>query len=775
MEKHYKRLVFLAIALIFSCKAMAISVHDVNPTDTIMTHELDEIAVIGSSSIMRQAGTLNKIPATFSLITPIQIRQLDIKSIADLTSIVPNFYMPDYGSRLTSAIYVRGIGSRSSGQTIGVYIDGVPLLNKAGFNFDMQNIASIAVQNGPQGTLYGRNAMGGIINLTTHSAIDNPGAHVLLRGGNYNTFRAQTNIRQKLSEKTGLTMGAYYSKRGGYFKNVFNNTFADSETDGGANIKLEHRGLWGGIVAFETQFDHTNQGAFPYMLLDKEQKIHDVNYNDPGNYKRNMLTNRLRYTREWNSFVLESATGYSYLSDKMLMDQDYTPANAFTIRQDQHMHNISQEFIIKNTSNERYDWNFGLFGFYTRNDMRVPVEFKPDGIRMVLQRSFDKLNAANIMPVILQADASKSAFNNNHFIKPDLGVAIYHQSTLKDLFTKGLSVTAGLRLDYERQALDYYSDVNFRVGITPRRSGAKTIWYEKPTVLEGNHHQSSFELLPKLSIMYEHGQNNYYASVSRGYKAGGYSEQMMSEAVQLAFQKQLKSMGKEEANGADYIEGVRYKPEHAINYEVGMRSKLFNNRLQVSANTYYTQISDIQLTQFVASGAGRVITNAGKAQNYGAELSLHARLVNSLTASINYGYTHATFKNYFKESNMGGKLTRIDFAGKYIPYIPRHTYNATLNFNEPLAKKYFIDYLFGSVSINGAGPIYWDESNTIKQDSYYNLNVRGGIRLGHYAIAAWANNVTNQKYSVFFFSSFGNSFLQQCPPFRFGIDLTYDL
>ncbi|WP_051522192.1 TonB-dependent receptor plug domain-containing protein [Porphyromonas macacae] len=131
---------------------------DHEPADSLITHELEEVEVIGSSFIMRQAGTLNKMPGTYSLITPLQIEQFNIHSITDLSSVVPNFYMPDYGSRLTSAIYVRGIGARSSDQTIGLYVDGVPVMNKAGFNMEMQGLQAIEVLNGPQGTLYGRNA-----------------------------------------------------------------------------------------------------------------------------------------------------------------------------------------------------------------------------------------------------------------------------------------------------------------------------------------------------------------------------------------------------------------------------------------------------------------------------------------------------------------------------------------------------------------------------------------------------------------------------------------
>lgn len=749
---------------------------DHDPADSLIIHELEEVEVIGSSFIMRQTGTLNKMPGTYSLITPLQIEQFNIHSITDLSSVVPNFYMPDYGSRLTSAIYVRGIGARSSDQTIGLYVDGVPVMNKAGFNMEMQGLQAIEVLNGPQGTLYGRNAMGGIINLYTYSPIDKPGTDLQFRAGNYNSYRIRANHRMKFSDNWGLTIGGYFSRRDGFFKNEYTRKYADDNLDAGVNLKLEWRSREGDKLAFSSQFDFTDQGAFPYRRLRKDGLLEKINYNDPGSYLRRMNGNRLRYTKEWNEFVLETATGYSYLSDKMNMDQDYTPLDGFTITQKQKMNGLSQELLIKSKERDFYEWSWGVFGFYDRNEMDASVRFKPEGIKMILQRSFDKLNSSGKLPFILTADTSKDALNNNFFIKSNKGVALYHQSTLKDLLISGFSVTGGIRLDYEKQTLTYHSDVAFRVGLTPRnKPAAQTKWIETPAILEGEGKKDFVQILPKIAFKYTRGNMLLFASMAKGYKAGGYNEQMMSDAVQLEFQRQLMFAKKGTDRKEDHAGNVAYAPEHAVNYELGMRGKWFDNRLHVSLAGFYTDIADIQLTQFVASGAGRVISNAGKANTRGMELTVRAGLFRSLMATVNYGYMHTTFVRYFKEQKTDRGIVQHDLSGNFIPYIPRNTYNVILSMNEALAKSFFIERVFASLDLQGAGPIYWDDFNTVKQNAYHSLNARMGFSHGMVSVSFWGRNLTKSDHTVFYFESFGNKFLQQAAPMQIGVDLNVQL
>lgn len=117
-------------------------------------------------------------------------RQID--ALKDISSFVPNLYMPDYGAKLTSAIYIRGIGARSSGQSVGLYVDNVPYLDKSTFDFELTDIQRIEVLRGPQGTLYGRNAMGGIVNIYTISPFDYQGKKLSLSAGSYGQYKVKS-------------------------------------------------------------------------------------------------------------------------------------------------------------------------------------------------------------------------------------------------------------------------------------------------------------------------------------------------------------------------------------------------------------------------------------------------------------------------------------------------------------------------------------------------------------------------------------------------------
>ena len=132
--------------------------------DTLKTYNIDEIVITSS---MKETNDLRTLPGAVSIFTPQQIKGRQMQSLKDIRTFVPNLYIPDYGAKLTSAIYIRGVGARSSGQTVGLYVDHAPYPDKSTFDFELPDIQRIEVLRGPQGTLYGRNAMGGTLKLQT--------------------------------------------------------------------------------------------------------------------------------------------------------------------------------------------------------------------------------------------------------------------------------------------------------------------------------------------------------------------------------------------------------------------------------------------------------------------------------------------------------------------------------------------------------------------------------------------------------------------------------
>ena len=177
-------------------------------------------------------------------------------------------------------------------------------------------------------------------------------------------------------------------------------------------------------------------------------------------------------------------------------------------------------------------------------------------------------------------------------------------------------------------------------------------------------------------------------------------------------------------------------------------------------------IQDLQITKFVNSGNGRVLANAGKARSFGVEASAHALLATGLTADLNYGYTHATFRDY----NNG----KDDFNGNYVPYTPRHTMSLGLQYSKSLQGKW-LDQVYASAQLNGTGKIFWTEYNDISQNFYLTLNARAGVRKDKINVSVWSKNLTNTTYSAFYFESFGNPFIQLGKPLQVGVEVSLTL
>src|ERR1035437_2665473 len=133
-----------------------------NQKDTARVVNLNEVIVNSLKETSPQ-----QTPVSSTIISSKLINDAQVNNIRDLSGLVPNFYIPDYGSALSTTAYIRGIGSRNSGQSIALYVDNVPYFDKSTFDFDFFDIKQIEVLRGAQGTLYGRNAEDGIVNIYT--------------------------------------------------------------------------------------------------------------------------------------------------------------------------------------------------------------------------------------------------------------------------------------------------------------------------------------------------------------------------------------------------------------------------------------------------------------------------------------------------------------------------------------------------------------------------------------------------------------------------------
>lgn len=778
--------------------SLALQAENITPKDTTRVVDIEEVVVIASP---KENTKLRQLPASVSLISQKDMQANQINSLKNISGLVPNFFMPDYGSRLTSAIYIRGIGARINTPAVGLYVDNIPYIDKSAFDFNFYDIERIDILRGPQGTLYGRNTMGGLIKVHTRSPFTYQGTDLRLSAGTYHNYSGSLTHYHQLSDKFAFSAGGFYEYGGGFFENTYLNKKVDPLSAGGGRI----RAIWlpksNLKLDFTVGYEYSDQGGYAYGLYDKEtKKLNDVSYNDESTYRRGLLNAGVNIEYQADKFILSAVTGYQNLNDRMFMDQDFSAADIYNITQKQKLSTISEEVMLKSKATGNWQWTTGVFGLYQWLNTDGPVLFKKDGVKTMIEDNtndiFKTIRAENPrMPEMSLNINTPELLVSGNFDTPVLSAAVYHQSTYNNLFTDGLSITAGLRLDYEKTSMTYRSASNIDFDFLIKM-GAMTIPLKNlaaTPALSGKEENDYLQLLPKFAIKYDFNKNNnIYASVSKGYRSGGYNIQMFSDLIQNDLrngmltsiingagnmQSMVEGLIKENVPGygehADIKTSTIYKPEYSWNYEIGSHLNLFDNRLQADLAAFYMDTHDQQIAMFAPTGLGRMTINAGKSRSIGAEAALRANLTDAFFVNASYGYTHATFTDYVtREKGSDGEVQEVSYNGNYVPLVPRHTLcvggEYTFRFNNSVFNRLSLN-----LNYSAAGKIYWTEQNDISQSFYGTLSARVSATLRQVQIDLWGRNLMDKDYTAFYFESMNKGFMQRGKPMQLGVDLRY--
>lgn len=776
--------------------------------DSVRSIEMNEVEV----SCVKESGITRLQPASVSLIVKEQMLANHVVSLKDATGLVPNLFIPDYGSRLTSAMYIRGIGSRINTPAVGLYVDDIPYMDKSAFDFRFYDVERMDILRGPQGTLYGRNAMGGIVRLYTRNPFSCEGTDFNLGFASGDNHRnASLTHYHRVSDKFAFVGGGYYEAGSGFFRNDVTGKKMDGINAGGGRL----RGIWKATerlsLDFNANFDYTHEGAYPYYYTgvtsgeeSQHKSIGCITNNRESSYRRTMLNAGVNIAYKADTWQMNAVTGYQNLNDRMFMDQDFMWSDIYTLEQRQRIHSLNEEIIFKNTNAGRWKWITGANIMYQWLHTEAPVTFYREGLEW--------LTSQITMPAISQIPALKRMgftgmgvnFRGDQLLlsgsyeTPVLDVALFHQSTYQ--FTQNFSATIGLRFDYEHQKLDYISPATVDYGFTmpnPVPMMAVNLQNLSSSLMyAGTLKDDDFRILPKLTLKYDFEEcGNIYASFSMGKRSGGYNLQMFSDVIQSAMRNEMM-LGIQ--NGvADYMqqfidkgmppsvintvvnamkenmpigenpkaEQIVYKPEYSLNYELGTHLNLAQNKLFLDASLFYTRVYDQQVARFAPSGLGRMMVNASRSQNYGGELSLRWLPVNNLIIMGNYGYTHATFLSYDD-----GKQ---DYTGNYVPFVPQHTMNVDASYTWRFNKR--IKSLTLGADCSGVGRIYWTEDNDHSQLFYATMGARMTIAMKHIQLTLWGRNLTGTRYNTFWFESVGRGFEQRCKPRQVGVDINIHL
>lgn len=732
-------------------------------TDT--TYNLEKVVIIESPKENR---LLRQQPISVSLLSSGDMFSKRIYSMKDLNSYVPNLYIPKYGSRLTSSIYIRGIGARINNSPIGLYIDDIPYLNKSSFDIDYSDVERIDVLRGPQGTLFGVNAMGGIINIHTKSPFSYQGTDLILSAATNNDYRGSIKHYHRISEKFAFSAGGFVDYKGGQFVNKFNDKRIDEEFGGGGRIYLSYLPSSRWKINLNLNYEYVDAGGFPYGQYNPDEKtIAQPQYNFDSDYRRSLFNSGLVVSYKLPNLTLTSISGFQNLDDRMKMDQDYSEDDLYTLKQYQKQYTISQEFSAKSKvfigSQIASNWHSttGVSGSYQHLITNAPMSFGTKFIEN-LQAIMD--NAMIHLPIKVLLTSERMDVPG-YFKSPTNSFALYHQSVFEDIASiPGLSLTLGLRFDLQHSKISY--DTHANLEYNTMRGPAVISQGEYFVHYKGHNKMSSKVLLPRLSLKYDFeskGLNgNVYLLASKGYRGGGFNLQMLSDYMSYDVQKNQGVVENDETLN----KAIEYKPEYMWNYEIGWHLSFLSDHIQVDGSLFYMRLKDQQIARFVESGMGRYTANAGKTRSRGFELSVNSYITDSWRAEINYGFTDAKFTAHDNE-----------YIGNKVPFSPINTFNLGSSYSFNLSNSARLT-LMGDYC--GMGKIYFTESNSVYQHYYYTLNARAAVDFSinnssykSIEIALWGNNILNNRFKVFYFDTAYGAYAQKNNRIQCGVDLRF--
>lgn len=795
--------------------------------DTSKVVDLDEVVVVAQP---KEPVRLRLQPVSSNVFGSEQLQQLNVRDLSQLSQYVPAFTMPAYGSRLTSSMYVRGIGSRVNSPAVGIYYDNIPLMSKAAFNNHFYMLDRVDVLRGPQGTLYGQNTEGGLVRIYSKNPMNYQGTDIRLGIGTGLYSNIEVAHYHRPSDKLAFSVAGFYSGLKGFINNDNFSEKNDKSNEAGGKLRLIFQPTTKLKFDWTADYQYVNQNGFGYGEFghawydtgfpgsDPFTKFTDVM--DPATtimngYKRNMFNTGVSIGYETEQLLFTSTTSYQFLNDEMLMDQDYMTPDYLRLEQRQKMNALTQEFVLRSHDTGRWQHTTGLFGSYQWLRTDAPVFFGdaitgPIGeaitsaMRGAMQKSmYPRMYQQMLeqmmgqgMPEAVAAKQAEAAANAaveqalagvsmsaemavpSNYRTPQLNLGLYHESNV--LLADRLKLTLGLRLNYDWTKIQYdaLAYMNMTGGTAERQAT-----YHLTSHVADSRSKSHTQLLPKFALTYtlDEQLGNIYALVSKGYRAGGYNIQMFSEILQTDLnahqQDAMRGDYDVQHTPQDYDnieEVIAYKPEESWNFELGTHLNLFDSRLHFDLSVYYMKIRNQQLSiMSPISNYGRIMTNAGKSHSCGLEATLRGRAIdNHLDWAVNYGFTNAKFDEYEETENLnlGGQKrmpVHHDYSKNYVPYVPKHTMSAMAD--------YHIGKFTIGANVSGQGKTWWDEANTFAQKFYALLGAHADYDFGPVVVTLWGRNLTNTHYNTFAVASSAagglHYFAQQANPIQLGMDV----
>src|SRR5690554_3202992 len=592
--------------------------------DTIpLNQQLEEVTV----TAQKQEENLQQVPVSVSHIPEQEVRHLRLWQARDFGGIFPNFYASHSGDG-RNVMGIRGITTTSYDPAVAVYVDGVIQFGLDNYSNGLLDVERIEVLRGPQGTLYGRNAMGGVINIITKKPTSQTRGFAEVGFGNYGLSRYSLGLKTALvPNKLFLGASGLYEKHNGFFTNVFNDSDYDRRNTLIGNYYLRY--LASPYWSFTLNFKHSgvrNHGAFPLA------GSFDQAMEEPFRLNQNTLTRMVDNVTN-GSLVVDYAGDVHFSSQTSFqsnyriyedpIDGDFSPLDIVSVVNNygKDWNKVSvwtQELRLSSVENghSKISWLAGLFGFISDDPVKQGTYFGENG----------DMYGSQPYSTLVTTNRGKSN-----------GIALFGQG--KYQVSERLDLTLGLRYDRENRELtgggEFLMEGMDPMVIQPDTTG-----------------KVNFNALSPKGILSYHllDEQLLFLSYSRGFRAGGLS-QVTGDPSQSAL--------------------LGYDPEFSNNFELGLKNEFLENRLRWNVSAFYTTVRDIQVPQLILPEAFVVTTNEGELTSMGLESEVTALMGRNLTVSWNAGVTDAEFE----ELIVAGEQDNESLKGNKQLFTPEFTSN----------------------------------------------------------------------------------------------------
>lgn len=699
------------------------------------TSEMEEIIV----TARKRDESYQDVPVTVNVFTETTVRDAGIYRPADFIQMVPNMQLVETQNAGNAFVVIRGISqARNSEPSVAVQVDGVLETNPAEFNQELYDIQQIEVLKGPQGALYGRNAIGGAIIVTTKPPADEFEATVKAGYGNENSIRGQLGVSGPIGANAGYRASINYYETDGFLDNEFLNQKADPVEDLSGRVRFVWKPSDTFTGDFRIAFDNLSTKALYFVVPRVDEAnpfggyVNDANdvdepiqLDNPGVNNRDLLNTSLKLDFGVGQGTLTSVTHYNSTEEILTGDAfDFRPAanslfNAifgFDLNQSQFLdvESYSQEIRYTSPSDRSVRWIAGAY--YVHTDRFISTGNMVDdgtGVHPVYREP--RLTGNNPSATFLADSQNNDAW------------AVFANATFE--MGEKTELDVALRYDEDRRENTTETPEAFLpVGTPPGSSGqVRTHTWSEPQ--------------PKFTLRYEPTDNTtIYGGWSRGFRSGGFNQTGVGAVA--------------DANG---IAGVNdlFNAEVAETWELGIKSTVADGRVRLGATGFYTDSTNGYFFVFLAANSTQNLGNLD-ARYKGFELEANWQATDALNLYASYGYTDSAITGMEDESVVGNEA----------PLVSQNTANAGAQYSVPVGD---LDLMF-RVDYRHTGRTWWDPYNSTSRDPIDVVDARVALGADRWRATLWGKNITDEKYNAEFSPG---GFLFKALPIRYGIEFEY--